>query len=324
MTQIAPTLIEDIRSASRTFVREHGFLDKTLAGTTLAPSAVHAIIEIGLAGELTSKQLAERLNLEKSTISRLVQSLEKRGELAVVANPSDRRSSTLRLTSQGTETLKSAAHYGRDMVANALPRLNGIAPADVAEVLTAYADALKARRTGQAVQQRHKEPEIVEGYQTGMIGDLAALHARTHGFIVGDGPQFESVVSTALAEFVPRLSRAKNNSWSVVKNQRVIASISIDGEGLGEENGRKLAHLRWFILSEELRGQGLGRTLLNKAIDHCDQHGFDEIRLWTVKGLDAARKLYEQNGFVLTSEYEGDQWGRKISEQTFSRFRPTR
>ena len=36
-------------------------------------------------------------------------------------------------------------------------------------------------------------------------------------------------------------------------------------------------------------------------------------------GLDAARKLYEQHGFVLMEEYPGDQWGKQVLEQKFVR-----
>jgi hypothetical protein len=36
-------------------------------------------------------------------------------------------------------------------------------------------------------------------------------------------------------------------------------------------------------------------------------------------GLDAARNLFERNGFVMTDEFRGDRWGTKVFEQTFLR-----
>ncbi|MEP0233176.1 GNAT family N-acetyltransferase [Roseibium sp.] len=80
-----------------------------------------------------------------------------------------------------------------------------------------------------------------------------------------------------------------------------------------------MAHLRWFILSKRLRGKGLGNRLLAKALAHCEIQGFDEIHLCPLKGLVAARVLYERNGFSLVDEYEGDQWGRSVTEQKFVR-----
>ncbi len=41
--------------------------------------------------------------------------------------------------------------------------------------------------------------------------------------------------------------------------------------------------------------------------------------LWTFKGLDAARQLYERNGFRLGEEYTGAQWGVNLMEQRFER-----
>jgi DNA-binding MarR family transcriptional regulator/RimJ/RimL family protein N-acetyltransferase len=322
MTAFSPDLIASIRKASREMVREHGFLDRTLAGTDLSPSAVHAILEIGLEqeGSLTAKELSTRLKLEKSTVSRMLQSLEKRGEITSERQEGDGRSYNLKLTDKGWQSFRTATAYGETMVSTALPHLTGATAKDLARALGAYADALKAARTGETIRNPAAvdELEILEGYQTGMIGDIAALHARTHGQHIGYGPTFESVVSQAMAEFMPRISSPLNNSWSVVADDQVIASITIDGEDLGDN----IAHLRWFILSERLRGKGLGRRLLDKALHHCDTLGFKETHLWTIKGLDAARKLYELNGFTLADEYDGDQWGRPVTEQKFIRIRP--
>lgn len=43
------------------------------------------------------------------------------------------------------------------------------------------------------------------------------------------------------------------------------------------------------------------------------------VQLWTFSGLSAARKLYENFGFKLTNEWQGDQWGRTMLEQQFTR-----
>jgi GNAT superfamily N-acetyltransferase len=73
-------------------------------------------------------------------------------------------------------------------------------------------------------------------------------------------------------------------------DERIVGSIAIDGQDLST------AHLRWFILDDGCRGSGVGRQLLRAAVEFCDQHGFDAIQLWTFKGLDAARRLYERPG----------------------------
>jgi hypothetical protein len=81
MTAPSPALVDTVRAASRQLVREFGFLDRTIAGTDLSGSGVHAIMEIGLHPGITAKELCARLKLEKSTVSRLLKSLEKRGDI---------------------------------------------------------------------------------------------------------------------------------------------------------------------------------------------------------------------------------------------------
>ncbi|MCK7614239.1 helix-turn-helix domain-containing GNAT family N-acetyltransferase [Roseibium sediminicola] len=316
MTTPSPTLVHEIRAASRQMVREFGFLDKTIAGTDLSGSGVHAIMEIGLHPGITAKDLSAKLKLEKSTISRLLKSLEARNEILQTRLEADGRSFGLSLTETGRETFAKIDKFGNDQALGALSRIGGARAETIASSMTAYAEALSTPTDD--IRVPAPDFTIVEGYQTGMIGDIAAMHGRTHGHIVGMGPTFESVVAKAMAEFMPRVGNPVNNSWSVVESDEVIGSITIDGEDLGG----KIAHLRWFILSERLRGKGLGKVLLAKALEHCDRHGFDEIHLWTLKGLEAARALYEKNGFVLADEYVGDQWGKAVTEQMFIRKRP--
>ncbi|MGF6875506.1 GNAT superfamily N-acetyltransferase [Paraburkholderia sp. MM5477-R1] len=101
--------------------------------------------------------------------------------------------------------------------------------------------------------------------------------------------------------------------WLYVENGRTLASVVIDGD-----NDTGVAHLRWFIVDDSLRGSGIGRQLLSHAMRFVDER-FDETYLWTFKGLDAARHLYESFGFRLSEESEGTQWGTRVVEQRFNR-----
>ncbi len=97
----------------------------------------------------------------------------------------------------------------------------------------------------------------------------------------------------------------------------MVGSVIVDASGGGAQG----AHLRWFIVSEEMQGRGLGADLLGRALSFCDGHGYERIWLTTFAGLDAARTLYEKNGFVLTGETETDQWSGNVREQIFERSR---
>ncbi len=146
-----PTLIDDIRAASRQMVRELGFMEATLAATDYPPSAVHAILEIGGRGPMNAMQLAECLGLEKSSVSRMVRKLIECGELKETSDADDARIKPLSLTPKGRRTLAAIHDFARRQVLSALVRLTETERRTVREGLRLYAQALTdVRVTGSA------------------------------------------------------------------------------------------------------------------------------------------------------------------------------
>lgn len=141
-----PSLVTKIRSASRDLVRELGFMNRTLAGTDLPPSAVHAIIEIGAVDGFSAKDLSEKLLLEKSTVSRLVKSLVERKEVREVRSKNDARSKRLYLTKRGEKALAAITQYAERQVSVAITPLNQRSRQDVLTGLETYSAALRASR----------------------------------------------------------------------------------------------------------------------------------------------------------------------------------
>ncbi len=304
--------IAPIRAASRALVRELGFLGEGLAGTALPPSAVHALIEIGAGEGLTAASLGDRLGLEKSSVSRMLRKLVLAGEVAAGRSPADGRAKPLALTAQGRASLARIDAFAERQVAGALRHLPATRQQVVADGLAAYAAALAASRTGRPPAA----PVAIEpGYRPGALGACAALHGRTYARLAGFGREFEALVAAALAEFSARLDRPGNRLFLALQGEAILGTIAIDGEDLGPG----IAHLRWFAVEEGLRGTGLGRRLLDTALGFCDRAGFAETQLWTFRGLDAARHLYEAAGFTLAEERPGRQWGAEVMEQRFRR-----
>lgn len=157
--------------------------------------------------------------------------------------------------------------------------------------------------------------KLERGYRPKILGRVTTMHAEFYSQNYDFGMEFESKVASEMAEFLPRLVSPSNEIWAAVKENRIVGSISIDGEDIG--NG--IAHLRWFVMDNKARGSGAGRQLLEAALQFVDEYGFRETHLWTFKSLDAARKLYEQTGFQLVHEEVGKQWSNEVLEQKFVR-----
>jgi len=304
--EINESMLTSIRFSSRALVRQFGYMNRNIAGTNYSPSAVHTIIEIGAEGQLSGKELSKRLNINKSSVSRLVQNLIKQGELEEKKSEIDTRQKNLFLTSQGETTLNEINRFAKNQVNNALGPLTEASRNVIMQGLNLYSNALNS-------EVKPSEVNINEGYRPGLIGAIAGYHGTIHNKLAGLGAIFEGIVAAGMAEFMPRAENSVNKTWYAEQDGRIVGGITIDGEGLGNN----IAHLRWFIIDDTLQSAGLGSRLFKKTMDFCDIQGFDEIHLWTYKGLDAAKKLYERSGFELVEEIHGDRWGKQVVEQKY-------
>jgi GNAT superfamily N-acetyltransferase len=158
---------------------------------------------------------------------------------------------------------------------------------------------------------------IVDNHEPGAIGRIAQLHAHHYAAASGFGVAFEAKVARELGDFCLAFQPGRDGLW-LAKGDEIEGSVAIDGSHADTDG----AHLRWFITSSRLRGQGIGRQLLARALDFVDARGYATTHLWTFAGLDAARHLYESHGFHLVLERAGAQWGTVVQEQRFERSKP--
>lgn len=154
---------------------------------------------------------------------------------------------------------------------------------------------------------------ISKGYVPGAIGRVSELHGIYYAKNWGFGLFFEAKVAIELSSFLKEYDDTQDGLWVVDVNGRVEGGIAIDGAHAAKRG----AHLRWFILSDALRGKGVGRQLMDYAVDFCIAKGYRTIYLWTFEGLDAARHLYERTGFRMVCQHKGIQWGTEVNEQKF-------
>ena len=154
---------------------------------------------------------------------------------------------------------------------------------------------------------------ITKGYMPGSLGRVAELHGTYYNNHWEFGLFFEAKVATELSEFLIRYDESRDGFWTASVDDRVEGSITIDGIHAESEG----AHLRWFIMSDALRGKGAGNRLIDTALAFCRSKGYKTIYLWTFEGLNPARHLYEKAGFRLAEEHRGTQWGTEVKEQRF-------
>jgi GNAT superfamily N-acetyltransferase len=151
-------------------------------------------------------------------------------------------------------------------------------------------------------------------YRPGCFSALCAIQSEYYAREWGFGALYESVIGAGVSEFLTRYNSKKDFVKLVMKNKEIIGGIAID-----HKDG-KTAQLRWFIVSEEARGTGVGQKLFIEAMRFVKSSKFEQVFLTTFEGLDKARSFYEKSGFSLTKSEVASTWGKEVVEQRFDWF----
>ncbi len=129
------------------------------------------------------------------------------------------------------------------------------------------------------------------------------LYKKEHGF----GPVFEASVCKAFYGFLMNYNPKTDRLWCAEADGRIIGCIGVVGQG-------DRARVRWFLLEPAYRGRGMGKKLLESAIDFARACGCRSAYLGTTVGCDTAIALYERAGFVFTGKKPNDGWRKGCVE----------
>lgn len=94
--------------------------------------------------------------------------------------------------------------------------------------------------------------------------------------------------------------------------------LTVDGSVKGSVAVRRFsddtAELKALYISEELRGQGYGHKLFDKAISHAREQGYKRVVLDSMKSYTSARRLYDRYGFKEIESYNGNDFAEVFME----------
>lgn len=132
-----------VRDAVTRFVRAFGLHqpERTPCGQAMSVSEAHALAELHRDGPLRQVELARRLRLEKSTVSRLVGLLADRGWLARAPADEDGRGLRLALTDEGSRAAQRLAEAREARFAALLERIPAGERATVLHAVRRLAEA---------------------------------------------------------------------------------------------------------------------------------------------------------------------------------------
>src|SRR5258705_4168016 len=152
--------------------------------------------------------------------------------------------------------------------------------------------------------------QIRVGIRPGDIGAIVQWHGTLYAHEYGLDHTFEGYVAAAIGEFAVKYNEQNDYLAIAEQDGEVSGSIAIVGDD-------DRAQLRWFIVHPKLRGQGVGKQLLDGAIAFCRERQFKSVFLWTIGELTTAAKLYKSVGFQLTEQNTHEIWGAVHTEERY-------
>ncbi len=145
----------------------------------------------------------------------------------------------------------------------------------------------------------------------GDVGYLIHLHGWIYALECGYNHEFEGYVCKTFYDFYKKYNPDNDRIWFAEYKGQIVGAIAV------VEHSVKLAQLRWFILNPEFRGLGIGRRLMDNAMDYCRSKNYESVFLETTKDQKTAIRMYEKAGFTLSSTEEGFEWGHRLFFQKY-------
>jgi GNAT superfamily N-acetyltransferase len=147
----------------------------------------------------------------------------------------------------------------------------------------------------------------------GDASGIAELHRRVYVPEYGMNEEFVGRVAAGVdAAVLAGWPEAGGGVWLIDRGAELSGCLALTDEGDG------LGRLRWFVLEAQLRGRGLGRSLVDELLASAHAQGFARLELETFSALSSAASIYRQAGFALTWEQERFDWGPPILYQHYA------
>jgi DNA-binding MarR family transcriptional regulator/GNAT superfamily N-acetyltransferase len=294
--------IDTVRRFNRFYTRRIGVLGDGLLGSPYSLAEARVLYELAHRDGPTAAELGRDLGLDAGYLSRLVRGLERNGLVARTRSATDGRRSHLALTSKGRRAFATLNSRSNEEVGALLGSLSEPEQRGLVCALET-AEAVLEARPGARV------PYLLRTHEPGdigwVIGQHGALYAREYGW---DGT-FEALVAEIAARFVRNFDPKRERCWIAERDGRNVGSVF-----LVRKSGTT-AQLRLLIVAPEARGLGIGKRLVSECERFARQAGYRKIVLWTNRGLDAARHIYEEAGYRLVREEPHHSFGRDLVGQ---------
>ena len=293
--------LERIRAFNRFYTEKIGLVTNRFLNSGFSLVQARVLYELSLSPSSVAKNLAADLSLDTTYVSKMLTKFESQGLIAREAAPEDSRKQLISLTATGEEACETLKEESNRRMGDLIKNLSW----EECEMLITSMDTINSLLDSQG----ESDLLVLRHHRPGDIGFIIHRHGVLYGQEYGFNTEFEGYLSKGFAAFVENFNGQRECLWVAELGSAIVGSVGI----FQAEDGS--AQLRWFLVEPSARGRGIGRRLVQAAVDFSREKGYGKIVLWTIDFLHAARKLYSEAGFVMTETRESCLWGKDLVEE---------
>ena len=291
--------ISGIREFNRFYTNIMGLIDEHILNTGYSLTEARILHELYETGSCTANALSLKLNIDKSYLSRIYKKFEESGLILKEISNDDGRAQLVKLTQKGLKTIKSLIEKSNIQVEKLLAPL---CDEECAEINSAMEVIKKYFTKAENICIRPFKNEDIEF----VIRRHIEIYSEEYGLTTDI---WKNYVKEGVQQLADNFDSNKDCMYIIDYKGVPSGCIAIT------HTDAKTAQLRFFFIDASLRKMGLGRRMMELAIDFCREKKYEQVFLWTFSGLEAARYLYSKYGFNITQTHENNEWGKAIIEE---------
>ncbi len=288
-----------VRRFNRFYTQRIGVLEDGYAGSPFSLTEARVLYELWQRDGMTATAIGRELGLDAGYLSRMLRRFQKSALIRKETSKDDARQSFLSLTQKGCKAFAPLEAGSNRQVGALLGRLNAAQQSDLLRALRT-AEALLSHKSKAAPEVILRQPKA--GDLGWVIARHGALYAREYGW----GENFEGLCAQIIADMTQKFDPRWDRFW--------IAEL--DGENVGSvflvKDSEGVARLRLLLVEPSARGLAIGKRLTDECVRFARECVYQRITLWTHSVLTAARHIYAQAGFKLTSSEKKRSFGQNV------------
>ncbi|HEY7288042.1 MAG TPA: helix-turn-helix domain-containing GNAT family N-acetyltransferase [Vicinamibacterales bacterium] len=303
---VASAHVDAVRGFNRFYTRRIGVLGDHLLDSPYSLTEMRVLYELASRPAATATELGRELGLDAGYLSRIVHRFVSLGMIARSPATDDARRSVLQLTRAGRRAFAPLNERARREISDML----GPLPARAQRNVVAAMQDVERLLGGRGVRD---VPVRLRRHQPGDMGWVVHRHGALYACEWGYNAEFEALVARIVADFLDNLDPSGERCWIAERAGEIVGSVFV------VRKTKQVAKLRLLLVEPSARGLGLGKRLVDECIRFARRAGYRKMTLWTQSELTAARRVYQQAGFVCVKRISQHSFGARRTAETWER-----